>query len=135
MHLKLNCDGASRGNPGLASTGYVIRDDSDGIIAKGGTFLGVATNNFAEYNAVIEGLERVFALYPDQKIDLDIFLDSKLVVEQMNGHYKVKNPTLLPLFFKIKNLVNEIENVRFQHVPRTYNKLADSEANKVLDSR
>ncbi len=135
MHLKLNCDGASRGNPGLASTGYVVRDDADRIIAQGGTFLGIATNNFAEYNAVIEGLERVIKDFSGKTVDLDVFLDSKLVVEQMNGHYKVKNSTLIPLFGRIKKLVTEIGDVRFQHVPRSYNKLADSEANKVLDSR
>lgn len=134
MHLTLNCDGASRGNPGLAATGFVIRDDSGRVIDSGGTFLGVETNNWAEYQAVIEALGRILSISPKVE-SVDVYLDSQLVVEQLNGHYRVKKESLRSLFADINSLTSRIGNVKFHHVPRELNKEADGQANKVLDER
>jgi len=123
-------DGGSRGNPGPSSTGYVIYDQRENELARGGTYLGIATNNQAEYLAVKEGLDRAKELGA-QKVDY--YLDSMLVVKQMSGEYKIKNKDLWPIHQSIKDLSSEFDNVSFTHVRREKNKVADSIVNEVLD--
>lgn len=123
-------DGGSRGNPGPSATGYVIYDSDEAELARGGTYLGVATNNQAEYLAVKEGLVRAKELGVKK---VQYYLDSMLVVKQMSGEYQIKNKDLWPIHQSIKDLVQEFEAVHFQHVKRNKNKVADSIVNEVLD--
>ncbi len=124
------CDGGSRGNPGPAASGYVLIDGSNAVIAEGGAFLGVATNNVAEYQALYLALEKALEL---GATTLDMRLDSLLVVNQMNGLYKIKNADLLPIYTRVKDLSRQFKKVTFKHVMREYNKLADGMVNKILD--
>lgn len=123
-------DGGSRGNPGPSASGYVLMDERETVIFEGGTFLGITTNNIAEYQAVYLGLEKALELGATH---VDFRLDSLLVVNQMNGLYKVKNVELLPINHRIVELVTQFDKVTFTHVRREYNKLADGMVNKILD--
>ncbi len=129
--LKLYADGGSRGNPGPAASGYVLMTMDDGIIAQGGLYLGLTTNNQAEYTALKIGLEEAYQR--GAKI-IQVYMDSELVVRQMTGIYKVKNQDLLPLYQAIKQQATKFEKVTFTHVPRALNKLADAMVNEVLDA-
>lgn len=124
------CDGGSRGNPGPAASGFVLIDTTNAVIAEGGAYLGIATNNVAEYQALYLALERALEL--GAKV-LDMRLDSLLVVNQMNGLYKIKNADLLPIYTRVKELTLRFDKVTFTHVMREYNKLADGMVNKILD--
>lgn len=130
--LIVETDGASRGNPGLAGAGIIIKDAHGHQLETFGKFLGVTTNNQAEYQALIEGLEAVARHQPDSVI---VRMDSELLVRQMNGEYKVRNPGLIPLYLKALELVEGLPSVTFQHVPRERNPGADSLANLAIDSR
>lgn len=123
-------DGGSRGNPGPAASGYVLLDTSETVVAEGGTFLGITTNNIAEYQALYVALQKAFELGATV---VDMRLDSLLVVNQMNGIYRVKNNELLPIYNRIKALATQFEKVTFTHVMREYNTLADGMVNKILD--
>lgn len=123
-------DGGSRGNPGPAASGFVLIDTTERVIAEGGAFLGTATNNVAEYQAVYLALEKSLEL--DAQV-VDMRLDSLLVVNQMNGIYKIKHPDLIPIHNRIKELMMSFEKVTFSHVLREYNTLADGMVNKILD--
>lgn len=125
------CDGGSRGNPGPAASGYVLLDTSETVIAEGGTFLGITTNNIAEYQALYLALQKALEL---GATIVDMRLDSLLVVNQMNGIYRVKNNELLPIYNRIKELLVQFDKVTFTHVMREYNTLADGMVNKILDS-
>ena len=128
--LRIYTDGASRGNPGASGIGVVIEDDS-GLRLRGfHRWLGIATNNEAEYHALIDGLEAVAGWNPDR---LEVFMDSKLVVEQMNGRYKVKEPRLQRLQARAKTLLQEFPEATVAHVEREKNRGADSLANKAID--
>lgn len=129
---KLFADGGSRGNPGPSALGYVILDMDDGIIKKEGIYLGITTNNQAEYRAVKAGLETAIKLGVK---DLEVYLDSMLVVNQVNGEWKMKNADLLPIHTAIKALIPEFNHVTFSHVPRAMNKIADGMVNECLDSQ
>lgn len=124
------CDGGSRGNPGPAASGYVLLDTSETVVAEGGTFLGITTNNIAEYQALYVALQKALELGATV---VDMRLDSLLVVNQMNGIYRVKNNELLPIYNRIKALATQFEKVTFTHVMREYNTLADGMVNKILD--
>ncbi|HMR72978.1 MAG TPA: ribonuclease HI family protein, partial [Candidatus Saccharibacteria bacterium] len=124
------CDGGSRGNPGPAASGYVLLDTSETVIAEGGTFLGITTNNIAEYQALYLALQKALELGATV---VDMHLDSLLVVNQMNGIYRVKNNELLPIYNRIKELIVQFDRVTFTHVMREYNTLADGMVNKILD--
>lgn len=125
-------DGGSRGNPGPASIGVVI--DIDGKIQELSEYIGEGTNNMAEYTAVIHGLEWVSANIQDSDIFIDFFLDSQLVVEQLNGNYKMKNEGLKPLFWQIRELIIKLGGkVTFSYIPRAQNAEADRLVNKALD--
>lgn len=129
--LHLFTDGGSRGNPGQAAVGCVLIDPGSGnVIEEHGEQIGIETNNVAEYQALIRGLEMAHEYHPNQLV---CHLDSELVVKQLNGEYKVKMPTLQPLVSEIQTLVNNFTNVQFVHIPRSDNHLADSLVNKVLD--
>lgn len=124
-------DGGSRGNPGPSACGYVIMDNTQKIIARGGEYLGITTNNQAEYQGVRLSLEKAIELNLKK---IDMRLDSMLVVNQMNGIYAIKNRELWPIHERIRDLISNFERVTFRHVPRDKNQLADSEVNRVLDA-
>lgn len=125
-------DGGSRGNPGISGCGAILYNENKKEIATDKLFCGVQTNNFAEYQGLIIGLK----LALENKItDLIVFMDSKLIVEQMNGNFKVKNVGLKPLFEKAKNICENFSKISFQHVLRAKNKRADQLANQAMDSQ
>ncbi len=128
--VKLYADGGSRGNPGPSSSGFVVLDKDDKIIVDKGVYLGLTTNNQAEYTALKLGLEECIKLKCTR---VDVFMDSLLVINQMKGIYKIKNRELWPIYNNIKNLINNFDEVNFQHVPREFNKLADAAVNRALD--
>lgn len=130
--LIVETDGASRGNPGLAGAGIIIRDGQGHAIETRHEFLGVATNNEAEYRALIEGLKAVARHNP---ASVTVRMDSELVVKQMNGQYRVRHPDLLPLYSKAADLVSALPAVTFVHVRRERNPGADKLANMAIDSR
>jgi len=129
--IKLYTDGGSRGNPGPSASGFVLYDEQDKVIYAGGEYLGITTNNQAEYQAVRLGIKKALEYSPKE---IKIFMDSLLVVNQMNGIFKIKNRDLWPIHSDIKLLMSKIPKVTFTHVPRELNKEADAEVNKVLDS-
>ena len=126
----LYTDGGARGNPGPAAIGVVLKDSDNKNIEIKGKYLGSSTNNNAEYEAIILGLELALR---HGITTLDCFLDSELVVRQIKGIYKVKNENLKELFNKVKILENKFEKITFTHVLRALNKEADAIVNKVLD--
>ena len=132
-------DGGSRGNPGAAAYGFVICDDKQNQLYCGSKYLGIMTNNQAEYRGVLAALEYLSTILKnvnDKKLQkINLYLDSKLIVEQMNGNYKIKNEGLKPLYLQIKDIIQsltEIE-VQFSHIPREKNKEADRLVNEELD--
>lgn len=132
VKLKIHSDGGSRGNPGPSASGYVISTEDDNVLEAGGEYLGITTNNQAEYQAVELGLQRAAKYRPKT---IEFFIDSELVVKQMNGEYKIKNRDLWPIHARIKELASGYDKVTFIHVKREYNKLADDEVNKILDAK
>ncbi len=127
---KMYTDGGSRGNPGDSSCAYVICKMDDTVVEKSGFYLGLATNNQAEYYGFKKGLERARDLGIDK---IALFSDSQLVVNQMNGTYKVKNQELAPLYQDVKTLADSFGKITFSYVPRELNKIADREVNRILD--
>ena len=123
-------DGAARGNPGPAALGVVIEDDQGMRLRGLHRYIGRATNNEAEYHALIEGLMAATEWKPDR---LEVYLDSKLVVEQINGTYRVKKPELMPLHRRAKELLGGFDDVVVAHVERERNRGADALANRALD--
>lgn len=129
--LKIYTDGGSRGNPGPSASGFVILNDNDEIIEEGGEYLGVTTNNQAEYQAVKLAMQTAIKYDPNQ---IHFFIDSLLVVNQMKGVYKIKNRDLWPIHSDIKKMSENFDKVSYTHVRRELNKLADAKVNEVLDS-
>ncbi|HLC99477.1 MAG TPA: ribonuclease HI family protein [Patescibacteria group bacterium] len=127
--FSLYTDGGARGNPGPAASGAVLYEDGK-ILARVGKFLGINTNNQAEYTAIVIGLEKALDLGIQE---LSCFMDSELAVKQLRLEYKVKNKGLAPLFLKVWNLSKKFKRISFQHVPRERNKEADKAVNEVLD--
>ncbi len=123
-------DGGARGNPGPAGIGVVLQNKDSETIGEWSEFLGIATNNQAEYKALLLALKQAVAL---GAIELECRLDSELVVKQLKGEYKVKHPDLKPLFEQAKSLISQIKNVSFKHIPRELNKRADQLANQAMD--
>jgi ribonuclease HI len=128
--IKLFTDGGSRGNPGPSASGFVILDKSDNVIFSQGIYLGIMTNNQAEYLALKYGLGKLDYMGIHE---VSVYMDSLLIVNQMNGKFKIKNQDLLVIFTDIKNILKSFKKVTFTHVPREKNKLADAEVNKALD--
>lgn len=130
--LVINTDGGSRGNPGPAAIGVVIRDDGDAVVFEHGSYIGHTTNNVAEYSALIKALETARDL---GATDLLVRMDSELIVKQMQGLYKIKEPTLQELAGKVLRLKNGFSSVVFTHVRREFNKDADRMVNSALDAQ
>jgi ribonuclease H / adenosylcobalamin/alpha-ribazole phosphatase len=131
VKAKLSTDGGARGNPGPAAYGYVLEaEDGTVLDARSGT-IGVATNNVAEYRALIAGLEKALELAVDE---LEVMSDSELLVRQMTGEYKVKNETLRELNDEADALARKLRRVRYTAVRREHNELADRLVNEALDS-
>lgn len=130
--LIIEADGASRGNPGDAAGGAVVIDPQTGaIIASAGILCGVASNNVAEYRGMIEGVRAALEVSPSAS--LHIRMDSKLVVEQMSGRWKIKHPDMQSLAQEARELLAG-RSVAFEWVPREENSRADAAANRALDS-
>ena len=130
--LIIFADGGARGNPGPAATGVVIKNQAKETIVAYGEYLGEQTNNYAEYSALISGLAKAHELEAEE---VECFVDSKLVCEQLNQNWKVKEPTLQKLFVQAYNLTQKFKKATIKHTLREGNKEADAEVNKILDSR
>ncbi|MDD5326709.1 MAG: phosphoribosylglycinamide formyltransferase [Phycisphaerae bacterium] len=123
-------DGGSRGNPGPAAAGFVLADAGGNQLQAKAFFLNHATNNVAEYTAIIKALEAAKQINAER---LTIFSDSELLVRQINGQYKVKSEQIRPLFQRAVNLINDFEDWKLKHIPREKNKRADALVNQALD--
>ena len=133
LEVLIHIDGGARGNPGPAGAGVVIRTRDDGtVLFEGGYFLGRATNNVAEYQAMIRALERARALGAE---DVEVLSDSQLLVRQINGQYRVKNAGLQPLFERVCRLRGHFERLHVGHIRREDNADADCLANMAMDAR
>lgn len=136
MHFTIHADGGARGNPGPAGAGAVIRDKFGSSVASVSKFLGVRTNNFAEYEAVILAFETLTKLIPEKErssTDAVVKMDSELVVKQMGGVYKVKHPVLKSQQARLAHAASAFGAVSFIHVPRAENSDADALANAAMD--
>ena len=130
MKARLFTDGGARGNPGQAAYGYVLEDGDGAVLDSRGEAIGVATNNVAEYSALIAGLEKAVEL---AVTELEVVSDSELVVKQMRGEYKVKNEALRELSLRAGRIARELGRVRYTAVRREHNELADRLVNEALD--
>ncbi len=136
MKLVIYTDGASRGNPGLASYGFTIAEKSGKLLYEKGEFIGITTNNVAEYTAVLEAFKQIFGAFKDRAtLQIEVFADSKLVIEQLSGRYKIKSSHLKVIIEEIKILSLEFGKITYSHIPREQNTEADRLANIALDSR
>ena len=131
MKAKLWTDGGARGNPGPAAYGYVLEAEDGTVLAAHGEAIGVATNNVAEYSALIAGLEKAIELHVES---VEVISDSELMVKQMRGEYKVKNEALRELSTRASRLARELGSVTYAAVRREHNKLADQLVNEALDA-
>jgi ribonuclease HI len=130
MKAKLFTDGGSRGNPGPAAYGFVLEAEDGTVLDARGEAIGVATNNVAEYSALVAGLERAIEVGIDE---LEVVSDSELLVKQMRGEYRVKNRALQDLFLDASQLARKLGRVTYTAVRREHNELADSLVNEALD--
>lgn len=130
--LRVYCDGAARGNPGLAGAGAVLVEPSGQVVDRLGKFLGSRTNNFAEYSGLLLGLSRATELGVSE---IEVFSDSELMIRQLGGRYQVKSTSLRPLYEQALRLINEFERVKLVHVPREMNRAADEMSNRAIDER
>ena len=130
MKARLSTDGGARGNPGPAAYGYVLESDDGHVLDARGQTIGVATNNVAEYRALLAGLEKALEL---GVTELEVVSDSELLVKQMRGEYKVKNDALRALHGEASELAEGLEKVAYTAVRRAHNELADSLVNEALD--
>ena len=131
MKARLSTDGGARGNPGPAAYAYVLEAEDGTVLDARGEAIGVATNNVAEYRALIEGLRRAAEIGIDE---LTVVSDSELIVKQMRGEYRVKNETLRRLFQEAADLAREVGQVTYTAVRREHNELADRLVNEALDA-
>jgi len=129
-------DGGARGNPGPAGIGVYIQDEHGKMLKEVSQFLGNATNNFAEYNGVMVGLQTLKAMFgkKTKEMHFEIRMDSELVKKQLNGEYQIKEPGLVPYFIEIHNMrVSSFPNLTLTHIPREKNKEADRLSNVAMD--
>jgi ribonuclease HI len=131
VKAKLSTDGGARGNPGPAAFGYVLEAEDGTVLDARGETIGVATNNVAEYRALIAGLEKAVELGIDE---LEVVSDSELLVKQMQGEYRVKNEALRELNDEANSLERKLGRVRYKAVRREHNELADKLVNDALDA-
>jgi len=130
--LTIFTDGAARGNPGEGGFGVIIKDPDGNIMEGIGGYLGITTNNYAEYSALIAALKSSMKYNPDR---IEIYSDSQLLVRQLNGLYRVKSKSLLPLYNEARDLISSIGNVIIFYIPREKNREADALANKAVDEK
>ena len=130
-HFIIYSDGGSRGNPGPSASGFVVMNADEEVLHQGGMYLGITTNNQAEYHGVRLGLEKALEMGAKS---VDFRMDSLLVVNQLNGVYKIKNRDLWPINERIRELAGQFEKVTFSHVRREFNQLADGMVNKILNA-
>lgn len=130
-HVIIYSDGGSRGNPGPSASGFVILNDRRDVIHQGGMYLGITTNNQAEYHGVRLGLEKAMEMGVKT---VDFRIDSLLVVNQLNGIYTIKNRELWPINERVRELAEQFDKVSFSHVKREFNQLADGMVNKILNA-
>lgn len=136
LQFTIHADGGSRGNPGPAGAGAMIRDHLGNSVASVSKYLGTQTNNFAEYEAVILAFEALFKIVSAtkrNKTEVVVKMDSELVVKQMKGLYKVKHPVLKGQYACLTHAAGAFSKVTFTHVPRAQNSDADSLANEAMD--
>ena len=131
MKARLYTDGGARGNPGPAAAAYVLETQDGTVLDARGETIGVATNNVAEYRALVAGLAKALELGVDE---LEVVSDSELLVKQMNGEYRVKNAALIDLSLEAARLGRQIGRVRYRAVRRAENELADALVNEALDA-
>ncbi|ADL12237.1 ribonuclease HI family protein [Acetohalobium arabaticum] len=130
MELNIYTDGASRGNPGPGGIGVLIKDGSNNIKEELADYIGEATNNEAEYQAIIAGLKKARELNSES---ISLFSDSQLVIKQLTGEYRVRSEKLKPYYLEIKELLQDLPDCDFQHIPREENHKADELANLGID--
>lgn len=130
--VKVFADGGSRGNPGPSASGFVILDQEDSTLVDKGVYLGITTNNQAEYTALKLALEECLK---DGVKEVEVYMDSLLVINQVRGIFKVKNRDLWPLHDAVRQLSKKFSRINFSHVPREFNKLADAAVNRALDEQ
>ncbi len=128
----LKSDGGARGNPGPAGAGFVLEDERGTVIASGGRYLGETTNNVAEYEGLLWGLEVAAEVGISE---ITVQCDSELIVKQINGQYRVKHPNLKPLYARVRSLLDRFRSARVVHIRREHNTLADALANEAMDLR
>jgi ribonuclease H / adenosylcobalamin/alpha-ribazole phosphatase len=131
VKARLSTDGGARGNPGPAAYGYVLETDDGHVLAAHGETIGTATNNVAEYRALVAGLEKALELGVDE---LEVVSDSELLVKQMRGEYKVKNEALRELRDEAELLTGRLRKIAYTAVRREHNELADRLVNEALDA-
>jgi ribonuclease HI len=131
VKARLSTDGGARGNPGPAAYGYVLEAEDGTVLAAHGEKIGIATNNVAEYSALIAGLEKAIELGVGE---LEVVSDSELMVKQMTGRYRVKNEALRALSLEAGRLARRIGSVDYTAVRREHNELADTLVNEALDA-
>lgn len=132
MHFFLFTDGASRGNPGPAGAGIILKDEKGQVILEGSQFLGRMTNNEAEYRALLFGLVKAAAQAPGKT--LVVLMDSELVISQLNGIYRMKAPHLREILLEIRLKEKPFEKIIYKLIPREKNERADELANEALDN-
>ena len=131
MKARRSTDGGARGNPGPAAFAYVLEADDGTVLAAHCEAIGVATNNVAEYRALVEGLRKAAEMQVD---DVEVVSDSELLVKQMRGEYKVKNEALRTLWLEASRLARQVGKVEYRAVRREHNELADRLVNDALDA-
>lgn len=130
MKIIIHSDGGARGNPGPAGIGAILHNEDGKVLAELSQYIGISTNNQAEYRALIIGLEKAAQL---KASSVHCFLDSELIVKQISREYKVKNKELAPLFLQVHNLLTSFKSYKCEHVLREKNKEADRLANEAMD--
>lgn len=130
-HIIIHTDGGSRGNPGLAAIGFTFHNESEKLLYSSSMVIGTATNNEAEYRAILEALKIAAIHFTDATITL--YADTELVVSQLTGKYKVRSADLLPFYNEIKQLEKKLTSISYIHVRRELNKLADKIVNAAMD--
>src|SRR5215471_748858 len=130
--VRVYSDGAARGNPGPSGAGAVLVDASGTVVDRLGKYLGVQTNNYAEYMGLLLGLKRARELGVRE---IEVFADSELMIRQLGGRYQVKSPSLRPLYEEALKLLNDFSRVKLVHVPREMNSAADEMSNRAIDER
>lgn len=136
MHLHIHTDGGSRGNPGKSAIGFVIQDEHEKILYEEGRYIGITTNNVAEYTALLESMKKAHELTKEHNVEkISYLLDSNLIVQQMNGKFKIKAQHLMPIVAEIKKLQISLPPITYRHVRREFNKKADALVNQALDAQ